>query len=95
MLVKAFIESSNNLVFISFNELELKSITPDKYLCCCGGGGLVAGTATYLKHKFPNLKTYAVEPENFDDTKISLEKGEITSNKNISTSICDAIFDWI
>ena len=29
---------------------------PDLYLCCCGGGGLIAGTSTYMKHKFKDIK---------------------------------------
>ena len=61
------------------------------YLCCCGGGGLVAGTSTYLKYKYPNLTSYAVEPYGFDDTKISLFNKKITANKPGFQSICDAI----
>ena len=67
------------------------SITPDIYLCCCGGGGLIAGTSTYLKYKFPNIKSFAVEPYGFDDTKISLINKKIISNKPGFSSICDAI----
>jgi len=67
------------------------SITPDIYLCCCGGGGLVAGTSTYLKYKYPNIKLFAVEPYGFDDTKISLINKKIISNKPGFSSICDAI----
>ena len=66
------------------------SITPDIYLCCCGGGGLVAGTSTYLKYKYPNIKSYAVEPYGFDDTKKLFNK-KITANKPGFQSICDAI----
>ena len=72
-------------------ELESNSIIPDIYLCCCGGGGLIAGTSTYLKYKFPNIEVYAVEPEEFDDTKTSLETGSIQRNKANSFSICDAL----
>ena len=64
---------------------------PDLYLCCCGGGGLIAGTSTYMKHKFKNIKCYAVEPENFNDTQISLINNNITPNKKLSYSICDAL----
>ena len=67
------------------------SITPDIYLCCCGGGGLIAGTSTYLKYKYPNIKSFAVEPYGFDDTKISLINKKIISNKPGFSSICDAI----
>ena len=64
---------------------------PDLYLCCCGGGGLIAGTSTYMKNKFKNIKCYAVEPENFNDTQISLINNNITPNKKLSYSICDAL----
>ena len=64
---------------------------PDLYLCCCGGGGLIAGTSTYLKHQFPNIDCYAVEPEEFNDTQISLEKNKITPVIQGSQSICDAL----
>jgi len=72
-------------------DLENQSITPDIYLCCCGGGGLVAGTSTYLKYKYPSIKSYAVEPYGFDDTTISLTNKKITANKLGFHSICDAI----
>ncbi len=72
-------------------DLKKLSITPDIYLCCCGGGGLIAGTSTYLKHKFPNLKTYSVEPSGFDDTKKSLENKTISENLPNAQSICDAL----
>ena len=73
------------------SDLESFNIIPDLYLCCCGGGGLIAGTSTYLKYAFPNICSYSVEPENFDDTKNSLEKGEIVRNSSGSQSICDAL----
>ena len=72
-------------------DLESIKIIPDLYLCCCGGGGLIAGTSTYLKYAFPNICSYSVEPEYFDDTKKSLEKGEIVSNFPGKQSICDAL----
>ena len=73
------------------SDLKSLKIIPDLYLCCCGGGGLIAGTSTYLKYTFPNICSYSVEPENFDDTKKSLEKGKIVSNFFTKRSICDAL----
>ena len=73
------------------DQLIKSSLIPDIYLCCCGGGGLIAGTSTYLKHKYPNIRSYAVEPFGFDDTKKSLNKKKIISNEIGFTSICDAI----
>ena len=72
-------------------ELLKLNIFPDMYLCCCGGGGLVAGTSTYLKHSFPKIKCYSVEPDNFDDTKISLEQNSIKPVTKKLESICDAL----
>ena len=69
---------------------ELK-VTPDIVLCCCGGGGLIAGVSTAIKAEFPNADIYAVEPENFDDTKKSLESETIVENTMKYTSICDAL----
>tara|TARA_B100000575_G_scaffold293715_1_gene306018 strand:- start:2217 stop:3179 length:963 start_codon:yes stop_codon:yes gene_type:complete len=73
------------------DELQNINIIPDIYLCCCGGGGLIAGTSTYLQHKFPNLRSYSVEPEEFDDTKKSLENKKIIENNSKTQSICDAL----
>ena len=72
-------------------DLESLSIIPDIYLCCCGGGGLIAGTSTYLKYKYPNIQSFAVEPFGFDDTKKSLDSKRIIANKSGNSSICDAI----
>ena len=72
-------------------DLESLSIIPDIYLCCCGGGGLIAGTSTYLKYKYPNIQSFAVEPFGFDDTKKSLDSKRIVANKSGNSSICDAI----
>ena len=72
-------------------ELKLKNIQPDIYLCCCGGGGLIAGSSTYLKYAFPNIENFAVEPEEFNDTQLSLKKNSIVHNKESGKSICDAL----
>ena len=73
------------------NDLKEQLIEPDLYLCCCGGGGLIAGTSTYLKHIYPDIKSYSVEPDEFDDTKRSLEAGKIIENKKNAKSFCDAL----
>ena len=73
------------------NDLKEQSIEPDLYLCCCGGGGLIAGTSTYLKHIYPNIRSYSVEPDEFDDTKRSLEAGKLIENKKNAKSFCDAL----
>ncbi len=87
----AIIAGQGTAAYEISQDLENLSITPDIYLCCCGGGGLIAGTSTYLKYKYPHIKSFAVEPYGFDDTKISLINKKIISNKPGLSSICDAI----
>ncbi len=50
-------------------------IEPDQVLVCCGGGGLIAGSATALKSRLPDVSVHPVEPEDFDDTARSLRSG--------------------
>jgi len=65
--------------------------TLDAVLAPCGGGGLVAGVATAIRGKLPNVPVYAVEPEKFDDTTRSLKSGKLESNDPAARSICDAL----
>ncbi|WP_423802262.1 threonine ammonia-lyase IlvA [Neobacillus sp. SAB-20_R2A] len=44
-----------------------------------GGGGLMAGVGTYLKHYSPETKLIGVEPEGAPGMKESVLKGEVTS----------------
>lgn len=60
-------------------------------LVCCGGGGLVAGTATAVKAARPDIAVYAVEPAGFDDTARSLASGVRESASPDARSICDAL----
>ncbi|MBT8105237.1 MAG: threonine/serine dehydratase [Woeseiaceae bacterium] len=69
-------------------ELDLQ---PDQVLVCCGGGGLIAGSATALKDAFPKVHVHTVEPEDFDDTKRSLESGRRERVAGDARSICDAL----
>jgi threonine dehydratase len=64
---------------------------PDVALVCCGGGGLVAGTATALAALSPETKVYSVEPEAFDDTARSLAAGRRLGNQAAAGSFCDAL----
>lgn len=66
----------------------------DAALVPCGGGGLIAGTATALTTRVPGLAVYAAEPAGFDDTARSLAAGERLSNPPLSAdalSFCDAL----
>ncbi len=64
---------------------------PDAVLVCCGGGGLVSGSALALTHELPGVPVYGVEPEDFDDTRRSLESGKRESVDPNARSICDAL----
>ena len=66
----------------------------DAVLVPCGGGGLIAGTATALTARLPGLAIHAVEPVGFDDTARSLLAGQRLANPPLaadSLSICDAL----
>ena len=58
--------------------LELLEDVPDLdcVLTPCSGGGLFAGVATAAKAANPSIRCYPVEPEDADDTRQSLRKGE-------------------
>jgi len=66
-------------------------IKPDAVIVCCGGGGLVSGTALALSQTLPGVPVYSAEPTDFDDTKRSLESGKRESNDPKARSICDAL----
>jgi len=66
-------------------------ITADAVLVCCGGGGLVSGTALALADAAPGVPVWCVEPEAFDDTRRSLLAGERLGNPADARSICDAL----
>jgi len=63
----------------------------DAALVCCGGGGLIAGTATALRAIDPAVAVYAVEPAGFEDTARSLASGRRETNDPAARSFCDAL----
>ncbi|NJD09765.1 MAG: threonine/serine dehydratase [Gemmatimonadetes bacterium] len=48
----------------------------DTVLVQIGGGGLIAGTAAYLKQRKPDCRVIGVEPETADAMKRSIDAGE-------------------
>jgi len=53
--------------------------TPADYVfASIGGGGLMAGLATYMKHVSPGTRMIGVEPAGAASMKASLENGEVT-----------------
>lgn len=63
----------------------------DQVLICCGGGGLTAGSAIALRQRLPDVSVHTVEPQAFDDTARSLERGERVQVDPSARSICDAL----
>jgi threonine dehydratase len=61
---------------------------PSRIVCPCGGGGLTAGLALAC----PDAEIVPVEPEGWDDVRLSLEKGEIVAVADPSLpTACDAL----
>lgn len=61
---------------------------PTRIVCPCGGGGLTAGLALAC----PDAEIVPVEPEGWDDVRLSLEAGEIRSvGPNAPPTACDAL----
>ncbi len=73
------------------NQCDELQIKPDLALCCCGGGGLIAGVSTALLSRFPDLPIYAVEPEDYNDTQLSLEQNKLVEVDVTKKSLCDAL----
>ncbi len=69
-------------------ELDVK---PDQVLVCCGGGGLISGSAIALKANYRDVAVHSVEPEGFDDTARSLFSGRREHVDPTARSICDAL----
>ena len=54
------------------------------------GGGLLAGSLSYLKAINPKIIVYGAEPKEADDTYWSIETGKIQTNTTTNT-ICDGL----
>ena len=85
------INGQGTVGFEIIDECNKINIIPDLVLCCCGGGGLIAGVSTAIKEKYPNVPIYAVEPEDFNDTQLSLKNKKITEVDISKKSICDSL----
>jgi len=64
---------------------------PDQVFVCCGGGGLIAGSAIAVRSASASTLVYPVEPVDFDDTARSLKSGSRERNSPDARSICDAL----
>lgn len=72
-------------------DLEAADVVPDQFVCCAGGGGLIAGCGLAIRHFFADCDILAAEPEGFDDHRRSLAAGDRVANTRKSGSLQDAI----
>jgi len=56
-----------------------------------GGGGLMAGVSTAIKALSPATEIWGVEPEGFDDTRLSIASGRRRGAPSHPRSLCDAL----
>lgn len=62
-------------------EILKKSVSQpiDAIFVCCGGGGMLAGIAAYVKQVRPSVKVYGVEAADAAGMTASLAAGEIVT----------------
>jgi threonine dehydratase len=56
-----------------------------------GGGGLMGGVSVAIRAHAPWARIWGVEPEGYDDTRLSLEAGERRGAPPAPRSLCDAL----
>ncbi len=72
-------------------QLKNENLTEAEVLVCCGGGGLSAGIALALSSKKEKYLVRTCEPDNYDDTKKSLELEKRIYVTEFKKSICDSL----
>jgi threonine dehydratase len=70
-------------------------VSPDIVVAPASGGGLIAGIATAVKAKFPEVTVMCAEPEGFDDHARSLRAGHRQAHDAKGRTICDALMALI
>jgi threonine dehydratase len=66
-------------------------IAPDIVVAPASGGGLIAGIATAVKAKFPQVRVIVAEPKDYDDHGLSLRAGKREAHHAKARTICDAL----
>ena len=65
-------------------EITRQASAPFDYIfICCGGGGLLAGMAAYLRYVWPTTKIIGVEPEDAACAKAALDKQRRVTLKEV------------
>lgn len=63
----------------------------DRFVVCCGGGGLAAGCALALASVSPSSEIWIAEPDGYDETWASIKDGVRRRADTKRKTICDAI----
>ncbi len=66
-------------------------LEPEIVVAPASGGGLIAGVATAVKARYPNVMMIVAEPEGFDDHGRSLRAGKREAHHAEGRTICDAL----
>jgi threonine dehydratase len=66
-------------------------LKPDVVSAPASGGGLIAGVATAVKHRWPDATVLVAEPKDLADYGQSLKTGTRVKNPPEARSICDAL----
>ncbi len=85
------IAGQGSLALELFADAAAAGLTLDALAVCTGGGGLVAGCALAAEGASPATRIWAVEPEGWDDTRLSLEAGARIANDGEGATLCDAL----
>jgi len=73
------------------DDMAALGIAPDIVVAPASGGGLVAGTATAIKARYPRAILMCAEPQGFDDHALSLRAGKREPHGPAHRTICDAL----
>jgi len=85
------IEGQGTLALESIDDAVALGVELDAFIICCGGGGMTSGCATILEDISPSTEVWIAEPEGFDETWASIQKGERLTADITQHTICDAI----
>ncbi|MGX9963358.1 threonine ammonia-lyase [Roseomonas sp. F4] len=85
------IAGQGTLALELFEDAAAAGLALDALAVCTGGGGLIAGCALAAEDASPATRIWAVEPEGWDDTKLSLEAGQRIANDGQGSTLCDAL----
>lgn len=72
-------------------ELQRRQLHPEVLLSPCGGGGLLAGISTAVKALSSSTRIIGIEPENFDDHRLSRQQGKRVKIAGTAATLCDSL----